>query len=259
MSNADGKEEDRVHARLHISTDVSVRTGERTVPATLRDLSKGGARLHAREAIGDAGTEIEVVLPGMAGEDVAVMGTIVRVEAESDGLDVGVRFDAVDPAKERSLLELIDHLLSLTGGGSRKHPRVARRLAIRHGADLPGLLECVSRGGMEMTVAAPLVLFEEISVAVPDSVGDELLILRGRVVQQRPVADPQQPSAPPRWAVGIEFADLRPEARQLLDALLAHLLAASHEKAKPAAPTDEPEAPVVKPWDAPASTGRGDK
>ena len=39
-----GDEENRVHARIHVSTTITVASPDGNVEATLRDLSKGGAR-----------------------------------------------------------------------------------------------------------------------------------------------------------------------------------------------------------------------
>ena len=43
-----GDEENRVHARIHVSTTITVASPEGNIDATLRDLSKGGARFVTR-------------------------------------------------------------------------------------------------------------------------------------------------------------------------------------------------------------------
>src|SRR6516164_1631964 len=180
-------DESRVHARIHVSTTIEVATPQGNVEATLRDLSKGGARFLAPRAVGLVGETIELFLPSLGGDDIAVMAEIIRSQEGTDGHTVAVRFDAVDPPMRQPLNDLIEVLLTATGGGTRKEPRIARRMDIRFGqlGELRAILEDISRGGLAMTVAEPLALYEELEITVPDTIGDQLLILRAKVVHQR--------------------------------------------------------------------------
>jgi c-di-GMP-binding flagellar brake protein YcgR len=212
-------EEQRVHARIHVSTKIEVSTPQGLVEAELKDLSKGGARFQVAQPVGARGETIELFLPSLSGVEIAVMAEIIRVADVSDGQMVAVRFDVVEPAMREQLLELIDVLLSTTGGGRRAHARVARRIEIHFGAldDLKAILEDISSGGLLMTVSEPLVLYEEVDVTVPDMAGGELLILHARVVNQRQVAHDGEA---PVYRVGLEFGSMRPEAQRLLGELL---------------------------------------
>ena len=213
-----GDEENRVHARIHVSTTITVASPEGNIDATLRDLSKGGARFVVPTSVGRVGETIELFLPSLTGEDITVMAEVIRSTEGTDGHTVAVRFDAVDPAMRQPLNDLIEVLLTATGGGQRSSPRVSRRMDIRYGqlGELRAILEDISRGGLAMTVADPLVLYEELEVTVPDTVGDQLLILRARVVHQRAV----EIEGETVYRVGLEFGSMRTEARRCLNDLL---------------------------------------
>src|SRR6476661_2586134 len=93
-----GDEENRVHARIHVSTTITVASPDGNIEATLRDLSKGGARFAAPRPLGGVGETIELFLPSLTGEDITVMAEIIRSTEGPDGQHtVAVRFDAVDP------------------------------------------------------------------------------------------------------------------------------------------------------------------
>src|SRR4029450_7365981 len=125
-------EENRIHARIHVSTKIEVSTSDGMVEADLKDLSKGGARFVTSRPVGGVGDTIELFLPSLSGVEIAVMAEVIRSSpvAESSH-EVAVRFDAVEPALREQLRELMDVLLATTGGGRRAHARVARRIEIR--------------------------------------------------------------------------------------------------------------------------------
>ncbi len=217
-----GAPDTRVHARIHISTVVEVATADGNVEAQLRDLSKGGARFLAPRDVGKVGQSIELYLPSLGGEEITVMAEIIRALPGTDGTMVAVRFDAVDPAMRQPLNDLIEVLLTATGGGQRAAPRVAKRMDIRYGelGELRAILEDISRGGLAMTVADPLVLYEELEVTVPDTGGEQLIILHARVVHQRAIDD----EGTTAYRVGLEFSPLRVESRRCVDGLLKTVL-----------------------------------
>ena len=118
------------------------------------------------------------------------------------------------------LIEVL--LIDDAAAASAPSPRVSRRMDIRYGnlGELRAILEDISRGGLAMTVADPLVLYEELEVTVPDTGGEQLLILRARVVHQRAVEHDGETV----YRVGLEFANLRIETRRCLDGLLKTVL-----------------------------------
>lgn len=241
-----GGEENRVHARIHVSTKIDVASPDGMVEAELKDLSKGGARFYSPASVGLIGETVELFLPALDGSDIAVMAQIIRNELADDGRMVAVRFDAVEPAMARALSDLIELLLSSTGGGLRKHPRVARRIEIRFGAlgELRGILQDISEGGLLMTIAEPLSLYEDVDVIVPDLGGTELLTLHGRVTHQRKVTKKEGDA----YQVGLEFQGLRPESRACVEAILNHVVTQMDPDA------EEPPEEVAEPKDDATST-----
>ncbi len=220
-------EEQRVHARIQVSTSIEVRRaagGDRR-SAVLKDLSKGGARFVVAGSVGTAGDELELYLPSLSGPDITVSAQIIRATPGPDGETIACRFDEVAPEMRQSLLDLIEVLLSTSGGHARRNARVARRMDITFGdlTELRGILHDIMAGGLAMTVVTPLVLYEELDITVPDTNGDQLLILHARVVNQRvlPITAPDEETL---YRVNLETAQLRPETRRCLDGLLQTVL-----------------------------------
>jgi c-di-GMP-binding flagellar brake protein YcgR len=226
-----GSEDQRVHARIHVSTTVEVAAADGNLEAQLRDLSKGGARFVAPKPVGRIGDTIELYLPSLGGDEITVMAEIIRAQDGPEGHTVAVRFDAVDPEMRQPLNDLIEVLLTATGGGQRSAPRVARRMDIRYGqlGELRAILEDMSRGGLSMTVAQPLVLYEDLEVTVPDTGGDQLLIVRARVVHQRAM----EVDGESVYRVGLEFSQMRTETRRCLDELLKTVLESLDDVTEP--------------------------
>jgi c-di-GMP-binding flagellar brake protein YcgR len=219
----------RVHARIHVQTKIDVvGTDQKRVEAELRDLSKGGARFEIAASLGAVGERIQLYLPSLTGTDITVSAEIIRRSDAGEGKQVyAVRFDDVEEEKREQLLELIEVLLTTSGGGRRAHPRVARRIEVRFGQldDLRAILEDISAGGLLMTVNEPLSLYEELDITVPDLGGGELIILHARVVNQRAEDRPSGHV----YRVGLEFTSLRPETHRVITALLQSVLEAMEE------------------------------
>lgn len=214
--------ERRVHARIHVKTDVEVSDASGMHAVELRDISHGGAQFFTPSRPGKAGDSMELFIPGPDGEDIGVVAEIVRVMAVDDGYLVAVRFALVEPNKRDALNELLGLLLDSTGGGAREHPRVARRISVRceTNHELLSMVENISEGGMSMNLTEALVLDEVVLVVLPDSEGEDLLTLSARVANQRAVPG----TDPPEYLVGLDFDDMTPERSALLDALLVFIL-----------------------------------
>ena len=217
-------EEQRVHARIQVSTSIEVQAaacGERCA-AVLKDLSKGGARFVVGRSVGRDGEAIELFLPSLSGREIVVSGQITRATPGSEGDTVACRFDAVAEDMRQPLLDLIEVLLSTSGTHVRRTSRVARRMDIGFANlhELRGILEDIAVGIVSMTVSAPLVLYEELDITVPDTNGDQMLILHGRVVNQRALPA-LEPDAETLYRVGLEMGALRPETRRCLESLMA--------------------------------------
>lgn len=216
MSGADN----RIHARVHVQAAIQVATADGMLDVELRDLSKGGARFLAPRAVGEAGETVDLYLPSLNGQEVTVMSEIIRADPGPTGVDVAVRFALVEPEQRQALVELIEELLTSTGGNSAPS-RGLRRIELQFSSynELKSLLEDILHGALSMTVDEPLVLYEELSVVVPDLGGAGLLMLRSRVVHQRRVE--HKPSGDTTsFRVGLEFPEMRPEAEGCVRELL---------------------------------------
>ena len=86
--------------------------------------------------------------------------------------------------------------------------------------ELRGMLVDICAGGLAMTVVTPLVLYEELDITVPDTNGDQLLILHARVVNQRVLDAAEALPGETLYRVGLEIGQLRTETRRCLDGLL---------------------------------------
>lgn len=215
-----GEQERRVHARIYVSAKIQVHTPDASCEAQLRDLSFGGARFSTPQKIGEVGQSVRLELPAGAGRQIEIIGEIVRVDAEAQGHQLfAVRFADASAEMRTKLNGLIELLLAKRGSTERAHPRVARRMDIQYGelSELKAILEDISLGGLAMTVSEPLVFQEQIDVTVPDTAGDQLLVLRAKVVHQRALPSSGGLTA---YRVGLEFAPMRPETRRCLSELL---------------------------------------
>jgi hypothetical protein len=106
-------EERRVHARVPVGVDVSLRTGLRRRDALLADLSPGGCRLVTDRSL-PAGARIKIHLPeDIAGEaSLALAGQILRCERDAKafldgGFSVAVRFATLRDDDRRRLQRVL--------------------------------------------------------------------------------------------------------------------------------------------------------
>ncbi len=210
----------RVHARIGVSTQIEVNGPDGVSPAELRDLSKGGARFFTAQPLGQEGDTIELFLPSLTSGDIAVMAQIIRIRDLEGGRLYGVRFDAVEPALQKGLSDLIELLLD-TGLVQNHAQRRIRRIEVRptQPSELKGTLGDIRAGTLLMTLAEALSLYEEVEIVVPDLTGRDLLVVPGRVSHQRRVERPGGGGA--QFQVGIDFSGVRAETRRCLDALIA--------------------------------------
>ncbi len=212
----------RVHVRVQVETKVRVSAPNGVFEGQVRDLSKGGAGIYLDEVVGKQGDSIELFLPIEEGDDIVVMAEILRVVYTSRGILHGTRFQMVEPSMREKLLELIEKLVKEAGGGKRKHARLSQRLPIEvdNLKDFKANIENISMGGLAMVVEEPLVLDQEVELSIPDLEGNELLVVKGRVIHQTQLSEEYAQGC----RVGLEFEELSAEDRTLLAKLLVDIL-----------------------------------
>jgi hypothetical protein len=214
MSEAEQRER-REHARVHVQADVEVGGPRRRVHAVLREIGRASARLIVAELPAGQGERVQLHLPGPGGA-IEVPSEVERVAGAAPAFEMVVTFALVEPTRRKELDQLLRLLLAGSGGGARKSPRVARRLEVRlvSRGEQAALLTDLSRGGLGLVSADPLVVGEEVHVRVGD------LVLRGRVVNQRPVTAGGLLAT----QAGIAFLPLDAATTAALDRLLIQLL-----------------------------------
>ncbi len=221
-------EDKRLHPRIEVSTEVRISGPLGVATGMLRNLSKGGAEMFLAEKVANVGESVELFIGFSDKLEVAVMGEVLRLRESSRGFVTALRFDLIEPSMHDNLFNLIEAFLEARGSAERKHPRIARRYPIRYGhpKELKAMLENISMGGLAMTVPEPLVLDEEIEVSIPDLTGNELLIVRGKVVHQQPEKRGDETTI----RVGLQFRNLTREVEGCLQSLIQGLMAEDEKK-----------------------------
>lgn len=220
-----GSEEQRVHSRVQVLTEIDVSWAGRRVKAELRDISKGGARFVCAPFSGGVGSVLEMFLASLTGVEIGIAAEVVRIIPSDEGTQVAVRFSAVAPEMRPALIELIEVLVTTSSNPDSnavpRLPRPQRRMEIQcqQPADLRDVLRDIAGGQISMAVEEPMALHEPLEIAVPDLLGNPMLMLRGAVISQISVVE----DGAPFYEVQLEFPDMRPEARGCLEALMAHL------------------------------------
>jgi len=216
----------RGHGRVAVSVDVQVRAvgSTRWSAATLREISRGGCRLLAKEGVGRADDEIEIWLPSKRDSSLTVGAMVLRVDAEHGANLVIAKFRPRDPGEQAGLQWVCAVLLSRSGGGRRADVRVAYRLDIHYGndAELAGILEDISRNGFLMlSVKTVPDLYQSVWVVitVPDN---SQLSLRACVMRREQVSTESGPG----HLVGLQFDRMTDDDEQRISDLLYSLVVA---------------------------------
>lgn len=194
----------------------------KTQRALLANLSWGGALFHCDAVPGDVGDMLEVELPYHVREPIRIESEILRVNREEDGRHaVAVRFSSVSTEAEAHLEKVLEMLLSGTGGGRRRHPRLVQRLEIYFDdpADIRATLEDISHGGLAVTVPYSFSIDQSVQLTVYGRPVVRELRLRARVVNQTTVEDDKLQL----FRVGLKFEHPTDELQSLIERLLKKL------------------------------------
>jgi hypothetical protein len=220
-------QDSRRHARLNVWAEVHAAGPAGRSDGQLRNLSRRGASFIVPLRIVEAGELVELYFPRLDGPGFPIVGRVERLAVTSSGYEVAIHFDTDDAWMEHLVLGVIELLLRLPDEGERRHPRVIWRAAVAFRAlgELRAVMEDISAGGLFLTVSRPFVCGEPIEVAVPDTAGHPLLLLRGQVVRASEAAIEGQLV----HCVGVEFAPLSPEARRCVHELLRAVLDLTEE------------------------------
>lgn len=238
---SEGRGQPRIQAQVPIRIAGAGSTQPRR--ALLANLSWGGAQIHCEDEPGGAGDPLEVELPYHHGDSIRIESEILRVTLEDDGRYlVAVRFSSVSPKAEAHLENVLEMLLSGTGGGRRAHPRLAQRLEIYFDdpADIRATLEDISHGGLSVTVPYSFTVSQSVQLTVYGPAGIGELRLRARVMHQE-----LENGKVPLYRVGLKFEHPAGDLQKLVDHFLHKLstrqaLAARQWKTDPGPEGDDP-------------------
>ncbi len=214
--------EKRIHARIQLSVQARVSGPGGVVLGTLKDISKGGLGVYLPKQIAKEGDQLEIFfdLPNL--NEIAVMGEVLRCFKTPLGFLYGLRFSLIEPAIEKKLMSIIESCLNVAGSKTRKHPRIVKKFPVTYGTPLEfkAMLENISMGGLSMVVQKPMVLYEEIDIAIGFPNGGESIIVRGSICYQVPVEE----MGTKQYRLGIEFKSMSPIAKTCIESLLKGLL-----------------------------------
>jgi hypothetical protein len=202
--------------RIRVTTPTRVRTADGERAVTVVALSARSALVLADAPLGEIGRTIDLVLPGIGGEELEITAGIERVERVREGAAVAVQFMIADPPLRRAIADLLALLLSGDGGGARS---VFYDVRVRIGAEAEkrGRLEEISLSGASVRVGTVLQEGAPLILRVPMMRDGASLRVLGRVVAQRPAADGGHHT-------GVAFDDLDERTRLELGRLLADLM-----------------------------------
>lgn len=205
--------------RIRVTTPTRVRTADGERPVTVVALSARSALVVAPEPIGEIGRTIDLVLPGIGGEELAITAGIARIDRVREGAAVAVQFMIAEPSLRRAISDLLALLLAGDGGGTRRHPRVIYDVRVRLGSESEqvGRLEELSLSGASIRVPMKLAADDPVILRVPLMRSGSFMRIIGRVVSQRPALDGG-------LRTGVSFDALDERTRTELSTLLADIM-----------------------------------
>ena len=231
-----GYEERRAQPRLRVSADIDVwsvvsdGSDERKniMPGKLLEISQGGGRIEIANFDGEKGDMLGITLPLVGDRVLSVVGEVCWIIGVPVGKSMGMHFVLLNKRQTKTINKVIEILSSVPGGDSRKHARVAARMAATYGSPvkLKAILEDISKGGMAMTIPATDAkavpeLNEIVNFAIqtrePD---DDPLMLSARVVRSEAIRTGQGDVT----RLHLKFGKLDAESRARVDLLLKSLM-----------------------------------
>jgi hypothetical protein len=219
LATANPREARAQDHRIRVTTPTRVRTSDGERAVTVVALSARSALILADAPLGDVGRTIDLLLPGVAGEELEITAGIERIEKVHEGAAVAVQFMIAEPPLRRALGDLLALLLAGDGGGTRRHPRVIYDVRVRVGSEAEkiGRLEEISLSGASVRIGARLQKDDPVILRVPLMRNGNSLRLVGRVVAQRPSPDGG-------YHTGVAFDGLDDRTRSELGTLLADIM-----------------------------------
>lgn len=238
-ADADADADDK-RRQLRISVnapaEIADADGQQPRPATMRNISWGGARVRCADMPGGVGDRVCLLLPYGRDGRIPIVSTILRLTQINGETEYGLRFESLTPADEARLQRVLEILVEQPPqDGRRSEARLVQRLDIEYGdaGEFRATLEDISASGLMLTVPEPLELNQSLLIALSSTDAPCGLNLRARVVHQSLVED----AGFEMYRVGLQFEHPSPELRASVAEMLRQLASLRPETAQ--APTLE--------------------
>ena len=205
--------------RIRVQTQTTVVTARGEQPVLMVAIGAQTALLLAAGPLARLGETLDLHLPAF-GEDLLVTAGVERLEPVAEGTVMTVHFMVVEQHTRKKLEELLSLLLTGDGGGERRHPRIRHDIPIAYGeqAEHAAQLEEISLAGIAMRVDDKPAIGAPLKITIPDDRGGVRVVVRGKVVNERPTEDGKA------FSVGIAFEGVEGATRNAIAALLAELV-----------------------------------
>lgn len=205
-SNQAALDDKRRQMRISVSAGVQLTNldGSVTHPATLKNISWGGASVRCQDLDIAVGGRLVLLLPAAGKQPIRIEATLLRESLSDDQREFGMRFDSLDPDDEERLLEVLQLLLKSPDPDPRRSEvRLVQRLEVEYGdaGEFHAVLEDISCHGMMLTVPDPIEIGEILLISLSSVDTPFALNLRAKVVHQTLIDDCEFDM----YRIGLEF------------------------------------------------------
>lgn len=222
----DDGDDKRRQLRISVNAPAQIATesGELPRPATMRNISWGGASVRCADMPGGIGDRVCLLVPFGRNGSIPIVSTILRITQFNGDTEYGLRFDSLTPADEARLQRVLEILVSQPPqDGRRAEARLVQRLDIEYGdaGEFRATLEDISASGLMLTVPEPLEINQSLLISLSSADAPRSLNLRARVVHQALVEE----AGFEMYRVGLQFEHPHPELRASIAEMLRQLAA----------------------------------
>jgi c-di-GMP-binding flagellar brake protein YcgR len=208
-------EEHRRDMRISVTAPVKISDlyGKHISPATLKNISWGGAAIRCENLPAAMGERLCLLLPAGLEENIKIVAGVLRHKTVDGEDEYGLRFDSLVPGDEERLLSVLKLLMSSPDQDKRRsEARLVQRLEVEYGdaGEFQAVLEDISASGLMLTVPTPLDIDQSILITLSSADTAFGLNLRARVVHQTEIE--QSEIALNR--IGLRFEHPSPHLRE---------------------------------------------
>jgi len=192
------------------------------LPATINNISWGGAAVRCKGMPGAVDQRVCLHLPAGRNQKIAILATILRIDQLHDEPLYGLRFDSLAPEDEERLQQVLKILMSSPQHGERRHEaRLVQRLEIEYGdaGEFRATLEDISASGLMLTVPEALEINQSLLVSLSSTDTPFNLSLRARVMHQTRVGTEEFSM----YRIGLQFEHPDVQLKQRVSAVLEQL------------------------------------